>query len=131
MVLIPGMIDREELARIGRFALIGVLNTGVHLAVVISLVELLHVFPVWANGAAFVCANLFSFWANSRWSFKRRMSRARYIRFLSVSLLSLFATLGLTSLGEMLNLYYLVSVFVTMFTLPAVTYLAHRLWTFK
>ncbi len=123
--------DRDELSRFCRFAIIGVLNTFVHLAVVVSLVEWLHVFPVWANGAAFICANIFSFWANSRWSFKRAMSRALYARFLAVSLLSLLATLGVTALGEWLGVYYLVSVFITFLTLPVVTYLAHRYWTYR
>jgi len=125
------MINREELGRFGKFAFIGVLNTLVHLAVVITLVELLGVFPVWANGAAFLCANGFSFWANSRWSFKRRMSRLLYLRFLAVSLLSLLVTLGVTAIGEWFGIHYLISVFITFFTLPLVTYLAHRLWTYR
>ena len=113
------------------FSVLGLVNTAIHLAVVVGLVEGVAVFPVVANGLAFVCANVFSFWGNSRWVFRARPTRQRYARFLLVSLLGLAVSLGASALGESRHWHYLAGVALSFALLPALTFFAHRIWTWK
>jgi len=125
------MIDRETGRQFTGFSLIGVINTIVHLVIVIGLVEVLLVDPMLANAFAFMCANLFSFWANSRWSFQTALTRRRYMRFLSVSLVGLFISIIAIAVSEALHWHYLIGVFLSFIVLPLLTFFTHKKWTWK
>jgi putative flippase GtrA len=131
MVVETRMFNRETGRQFTGFSLIGVVNTLLHLMVVTGLVELFSVHPILANGMAFITANLFSFWANSRWSFRAAVTRQRYMRFLAVSLLGLFVSLLAIAVSEALQWHYLAGVLLSFVFLPIVTFLAHRHWTWK
>lgn len=120
---------RSEWQRIARWALIGLLSTVVHVMTVTALVEALALPPVPANGLAFVVASLFSFRANGRYTFGQAASWPRFVRFLGVALVGLLLAVGASSLAEALQWHYRVGVLLTVLLLPALTYLAHRLWT--
>ncbi len=119
----------SELRVFAAWAVIGLVNTAIHLAVVVSLVEGLRTNPVLANGCAFVVANLFSFWANSRWAFRARATGGHFARFFTVSLAGLAAALGASALAAALGWHYLVGVAITFVVLPLMTFCAHRFWT--
>ncbi len=125
------MFNREMGRQFTGFSLIGVVNTLIHLIIVTSLVELLSVHPILANGMAFISANIFSFWANSRWSFRAAVTHQRYLRFLTVSLLGLAVSLIAIVISEALQWHYLAGVFMSFIFLPLITFLAHRNWTWK
>lgn len=125
------MLNRETGRQFTGFSLIGVANTLIHLIIVTTLVELFSVHPLPANGLAFISANLFSFWANSRWSFRTAVTGQRYMRFLTVSLAGLAISLIAVAISEMLQWHYLVGVFLSFIFLPLITFLAHRNWTWK
>lgn len=111
------------------FTCVGLINTAIHLAIVAGLVEAMQMSPVLANGLAFVGANLFSFWANSRFTFKATPSLGRYGRFLTVSLVGLAVSLGASALALALHWHYLVGVLLAFILLPVLSYLANRHWT--
>lgn len=111
------------------FSGIGVINTVIHVVAVVLMVELYGINPVAANVAAFMLANLFSFWANARWTFRESYDTARYLRFLTISLLGLLTTALLSALANALGWHYLVGIALIMVTLPIITFLAHRKWT--
>ena len=121
----------ELFAQFLRFAAIGVLNTLIHLGVVMGLVESGALPPVPANGMAFVAANLFSFWANSRFTFRAAPSLRRYGRFLTVSLAGLLLTLAASLLGEWLRWHYLGGVLLSFVLLPVLSFAANRWWTWR
>lgn len=114
-----------------RFASIGVINTLIHLGVVTSLVESGALPPVPANGIAFVAANLFSFWANSRFTFRAAPSLRRYGRFLFVSVAGLLLTLLSSQIGEWLRWHYLGGVLLSFVLLPVLSFAANRWWTWR
>ncbi|MGG7056453.1 GtrA family protein [Nitrosomonas sp. ANs5] len=125
------IFNRKTSRQFTGFSLIGVVNTLLHLLVITGLVELFSVHPIPANGVAFITANLFSFWANSRWSFRAAATRQRYMRFLTVSLLGLFVSLLAIAISENLQWHYLAGVLLSFVFLPLLTFLAHRHWTWK
>ncbi|WP_225781317.1 GtrA family protein [Xenophilus sp. Marseille-Q4582] len=114
-----------------RFSAIGVLNTLIHLGVVMGLVESGLLPPVPANGLAFVTANLFSFWANSHITFKTAPSLRRYSRFLCVSVAGLLLTLAASLVGERLAWHYLGGVLLSFVLLPVLSFAANRFWTWR
>ncbi|HLP80658.1 MAG TPA: GtrA family protein [Nitrosomonas sp.] len=125
------MPDREIGRQLTGFSLIGVINTAIHLSIVTGMVELLEVHPIPANGCAFLSANLFSFWANSRWSFRTAVTGQRYLRFLIVSLIGLAVSIISIAMSEALQWHYLTGVLLSFVFLPLITFLAHRYWTWK
>ena len=120
---------QSELRLLVAWAVIGLVNTATHLAVVVTGVEGLQFHPVLANGCAFVVANLFSFWANSRWAFRARPTGGHFVRFFTVSLAGLAAALGASALVAAVGWHYLVGVAITIVVLPSITFWAHRCWT--
>jgi putative flippase GtrA len=124
-------LDRDTRRQLTGFSLIGVANTLIHLFIVTGLVELLAAHPIPANGIAFIGANIFSFWANSRWSFRIAMTNQRYMRFLAISLLGLAVSLIAITISEALQWHYLTGVILSFVLLPLITFFAHRHWTWK
>lgn len=119
----------ELLTQFLRFAAIGVLNTLIHLSVVMGLVESGALPPVPANGMAFVAANLFSFWANSRFTFRVAPSLRRYSRFLSVSIAGLLLALATSLIAEWQRWHYLIGVSLAFIAWPLLSFSMNRWWT--
>lgn len=113
------------------FGIIGVINTVLHSAMVILLVERLHSSPVLANIAGFALANSASFFANSRWTFQRRPTWRLYGKFLVVSLGSLALTILLSALAEMLHWHYLIGLLMVLLCGPLLSFVLHKTVTFR
>lgn len=124
-------IDHAAIRQFSKFSGVGIINTLIHLTVTVSLVELLQTNPVIANTFAFLTANAFSYWANSRWSFRANMSRPRFIRFFIVSIAGLLLTITLSSFAQAMHWHYLAGVALLFFALPVLTFVFHRYWTFS
>ena len=110
---------------------VGFASTLIHLVAVVSLVEVIGVHSLPANGLAFTLANVFSYFANARWAFRTAWSASSYWRFLLVSLLGLAIALIGSTLAQFRQGHYLTGVAVSMVVIPFLTYLAHRLWTWR
>ena len=116
------------LSKLLKFAGIGLVNTGIHTSIVVTLVELLRTSPTIANAIAFMAANAFSYWANRRWNFRINASIQQYTRFLFVSLAGLAITILVSSIADRAGLIGLALVFIT---LPTLTFILHYRWTFR
>ncbi|KAF7598161.1 MAG: hypothetical protein CGU28_13820 [Candidatus Dactylopiibacterium carminicum] len=122
----------EEFRRFLRFCAVGVANTGLHLLVVLVLVEWLHWRPSLGNALAFVCANLFSFAVNSRWTFAgSKGGFGRYPRFLAVSLSGLLISWASVEIAQWLALHYLVGVVGSVGLVALSGYVLNRLFVFR
>lgn len=127
----PPRIDGHLLRRFAAFSGIGVVNTGIHVGIVVALVESVGTHPVLANCLAFVAANAFSYWANSRWNYGMPMSRPRYLRFLAVSLAGLGTTMAMSAIAAAMAWHYLVGVAMVFVALPTLSFTAHHFWTWS
>lgn len=125
------MIDWKIGRQFTGFSLIGVINTIIHLVIVTGLVEICFAHPIVANAIAFICANFFSFWANSHWSFQTTLSRQRYLMFFTVSLVGLAVSILAIAVSEALKWHYLVGVLLAFTVLPIITFFAHKKWTWS
>lgn len=109
-----------------RFAVIGILNTALHFLLLVLLVEGAQVWPPAANAAAFLAANLFSYFANSRFNFRVEMSRNRYGRFLATSLMGAGLAYGLSWLAAQMAWHYLAGFALLVVVMPPLNYLLLR-----
>ena len=109
-----------------RFAFIGVLNSGLHFVLLVLLVEKMGAWPPVANAAAFFGTNLFSYFANSLFSFRVDISSNRYIRFLVTSLIGVAIAYGLSSAVEHFGGHYLIGFALLVVLTPPINYLLVR-----
>lgn len=113
------------------FAAVGIANTTIHGGILVLAVEQLELTATPANAIAFFVANLFSFFANSKITFKASISLARYIRFLLASLLSLALTLLISMTSEYHGLHYLLGFMLIVICVPIFSFAIMKFWTFS
>ena len=114
-----------------RFAMVGVLNTAMHLAVVGILTQVFGLSQLISNIAAYVTASSVSFVINSIWSFEVRPQARRYARFQVVGLLGVSVCAFLGGLGDAFGWHYVITVLLTACIVPLISFLAHRCYTYS
>jgi len=117
-----------------KYCTVGVLGTGIHLVVVILLVEFAGLHPVYANFFGFLTAVSNNFLLNKSWTFRDRSRNYRklWIKFFLVSCIGLLITLGLTWIFvEELKIHYIVSMLLTSLIVLTWNFFANKYWTFN
>jgi putative flippase GtrA len=89
---------RSTGSKILRFAIVGLVNTAIDLAGFFVLLKL-HVPPLPANVTSWFIAVIFSFTANSLWSFERNQAIRLHDAFLRFVSLGALISLGVSSLS--------------------------------
>jgi len=114
-----------------RFAMVGVATTLIHVTVAVGIIEGKQWHPSIANGVAFVVANLFSYAANTHWSFEAKMSMYSWYRFVTVSLVSGLLTVAISWLVAAAGGPYLLGILLVITVIPTLNYLGHRYFTYR
>jgi putative flippase GtrA len=114
-----------------RFALVGVGATLIHVIVAISLINMGRVHPVLSNGLAFIIANMASYAANTRWSFKACINYDNWRRFVVVSLVAWSLTVAIAWVVEAAGGHYMIGISLVVILVPALTFAAHRTFTYR
>lgn len=118
-------------ASAGRFALVGVAVTLIHVMVAAGLIEWGGIHPGVANGVAFLAANLASYAANTCWSFGARMHLGNWSRFIVVSLAAWVLTMAIASAVAEAGGHYLLGIALVVAVVPALTFVAHNGFTYR
>jgi putative flippase GtrA len=121
------MLSRQAL----RFVLAGIASTALHVAIASSLIELGGSHAGTANGIAFTVATLASYVSNSIWTFQAPLAGGSLVRFVVVALAGLVMTVAITSAIQSAGYHYLVGIAAVVLTVPALSFLSHRLWTYR
>ena len=114
-----------------RFTLTGLAATLLHVVTATSLIEAGHWAPGWANGAAFLLANVVSYALHSRWTFGSGLSLATWRRFILVSIAAWALTVSISSAVATLGGHYLLGIALVTTIVPALSFLAHRCFTYR
>jgi len=114
-----------------RFVLVGIAATFLHVTVAVGIVEMVAWHPSIANGIAFVIANIFSYAANTRWSFDAKYSLGSWCRFISVSLAAWFLTVAVSWVVAVAGGSYLLGISLVITIIPLLSYIGHRDFTFR
>lgn len=118
-----------------KFALVGVLNTFIHLAILFVLTEYFNFYYVFASLIGFIIAVTNSFILNTVWTFKKDIkykTSFRYGKFFIISITAIFINLSLLYLiTEIFGIWYILSqVISTSFSL-IINFLGNKFWTYK
>jgi putative flippase GtrA len=87
--------------------------------------------PIWANCVGFLTATLFSYFANTSWSFSRSLSNQNFIRFLCVTVMGLVFAGVTARAAEWMGMAPQYGVVLVLSTMPIVNYTLHRRWTYR
>jgi putative flippase GtrA len=129
----------NEGARIGRFAIVGVLATLLHSAVYSLLITVTPIAPLLANLLAFASALSMSFFGHQRWTFKEAGERAvahggsvaHFGRFFLTSVLGLaLNSAAVYVVVNGLGLEPIYAVVPMLFVVPPITFICMKLWVF-
>jgi len=128
------MLGKERI-RMVKFALVGVVNTGVDFAIFVLLVYALGVSALPAQVASYAGGVANSFWMNRKWTFRATGSGSHWqeaIRFAAVNGASfLAATAVLIALHRGLAWSPAVAKIASISLSVAVNYLGSRYWVFR
>lgn len=113
-----------------RFSVTGLGTTLLHVALAVSMIDLLAFEPVAANGAAFWIATVFAYICNTRWSFQARMNRQSVLHYTLTTAASFIFTILFSTLVQWMSWHYGVGIAMTVLALPILNYLAHRYFTY-
>ena len=123
----------NEVIIVGRFGIVGLIATAVHLVVVWILIEVTTLPTLIANTFAFITAFVVSFSGHYLWTFSNqgRMSEA-LIKFLLISLSGFSANSFI--LAGLLHVEWFspsMSSTLAVAAVPVITFFSSRLWGFK
>lgn len=128
------MLGKERMKMV-KFALVGVVNTGVDFAVFVLLVYALGVTAWLAQIASYACGVANSFWLNRRWTFRAAGSGGHWreaLRFAAVNGASfLAATSVLIGLHEGLGWTPAAAKAASVCFATIVNYVGSRYWVFR
>lgn len=116
--------------QIVRYAFVGVCNTLVHLAVVLIVLNIIGLGQMVANSIAYVVSSIFSFFMNSKWSFRQKPNSRNFSRFQVVTLVGLLVSSGIGFAGDYFNWNFIVTVLYVAVAVPFVSFMLHRKYTF-
>jgi putative flippase GtrA len=117
----------------GRFAVVGLVATLVHVAVVVVLVEAAGSAPLLANAIAFALALAVSYAGNHQWTFRARGNHRRHFpRFATTAGLGLLLNQTIMYVMiEGLGQDYRVALALVVLVVPLLSFLLNRLWSFS
>lgn len=114
-----------------RFAIAGVLVTGLHVIVAVGFIRLVLPAPPLANGVAFVVATAFSYLINTLWSFSSPLYGRNLFRFVVVSMVGCLLAVTVSGIAEYYGLHYWIGIAGVACIVPPMTFLLHSFWTYR
>jgi putative flippase GtrA len=125
------MASTELTRQAQRFAISGLLVTGLHVLVATCFINFVLDISSLANGVAFVVATAFSYMINTLWSFSSPLHRRNLLRFVLVSLVGCFFAVAVSGTAQYYDLHYMYGIGLVVCTVPPVTFLLHSFWTYR
>lgn len=124
---------KQTLEQMFRFGVIGITATGVHVGMVVFLVEALAVTPLMANALAFLTALPVSYFGNFHWTFGAEGQHQRRIpRFAFTQISGLAGSQGIMFLVvDVLERHYGIALAAALLIVPLSTYMMSRIWVFS
>ena len=127
--------ERELSFEFIRFAIVGVLNTLIHLSILYFLTEYLHIYYILSSLIGFSLAVTNSFILNTIWTFKKNIREKagfRYTKFFVISTLAAVINLALLYLiTEFLGVWYILSQIVATGFSLVVNFIGNKYWTYR
>jgi len=118
-----------------KFAIVGVINTFIHLFILYLFVEFFNMWYILASFLAYFFAVSNSFVLNTVWTFGANIKDKpvfRYLKFFIISTIAaLFNLLFLIIFTEMLGLWYMLSQVIAIVLTLIINFVGNKLWTYR
>ena len=118
-----------------KFAIVGVVNTAIHLSVLYVLTEFFMVWYILSSLLAFLVAVTNSFIMNTLWTFKKDIKHKTaltYGKFFIISVITALSNLFfLYVLTEFVSLWYMLSQLIAIALTLMMNFVGNKFWTFK
>jgi putative flippase GtrA len=124
-------IDAPIVKRALRFTCSGILVSGLHALIALTLLQLALASPALANGMAYLVATAVSYALNTLWSFSSRLTGRTLRRFLGVSLSGLVLAMSIARLCELAGLADWQGIVAVVLVIPPFTFVLHNFWTYR
>lgn len=125
------MADCHDLAKLLRFGVSGLIATGLHAVVAMTLIKKANASPVLANAVAFSCATAVSYLMNTLWSFSAPLELRNVWRFGVVSTMGLGLTALVSTSVQLAGGGPWSGIAAVVCVVPPATFAAHRAWTYQ
>lgn len=122
---------KKTIQQMIRFGLVGTLNTIIYIVIATIFIKFITGSQVIANCTAFILATCFSYIAHTTYSFRSSFSKKVFVKFIIVTAICFFTTALIAKMAEFLNLNYKLGIFINLSINPLLSYLLHRLWTYR
>ena len=114
-----------------RFGIGGLVATFVHVLLAYLLIVSWAADAAVANGLAFCGATWVSYRVNTRWSFSSHPTPRRLLRFLVVAALGSLMSALIGGTADRLGFPWWCGILLVVLCVPPLTFVAHRLWTYR
>ena len=118
-----------------KFAMVGVVNTIIHLSVLYVLTEFFLIWYILSSFLAFLVAVTNSFIMNTLWTFKKDIKRktvTKYGKFFIVSVVTALSNLFFIYVfTEFSGLWYMLSQFIAIVLTLMINFIGNKFWTFN
>jgi putative flippase GtrA len=125
------MQSNKLAVRAGRFAVSGMIVTGLHVIIAAGYIHLIRPDPPLANALAFAVATLCSYALNTLWSFSSTPDGGNFRRFALVSLFGCILAATVSGIAEQCGYHFWVGIAFVVLTVPPMTFLLHSCWTYR
>lgn len=117
--------------RAPRFAVSGIIATGIHAGVAAGFMHLVRPSPPLANALGFAIATVSSYLINTMWSFSSSPDSRNFGRFVSVSLLGCGMAATVSALAQQYGFHFWTGFAFVVLTVTPMTFLLHSHWTYR
>lgn len=122
---------KSERVKLLRFCASGLLATGLHVSIAMTLIMRAGMAPSWANAIAFACSTGGSYLLNTFWSFSALPALINARRFALVSVAGLVLTALVSHVTQIAGGAPGVGIAIVVCVVPPFTFIAHRRWTYR
>lgn len=126
-------LEKLQLMRLLKYGVTGVFATVIYFALLVGMVELLHVQALLASCIAFVITIAASYFINCFWTFRSESaSKRQFAKYAIVSIVGFALTTLITYVGvEVLQVWYIYSQIVVVLVVPLSNYALNSKWVFS
>lgn len=127
-------LKSETLIQFIRYALVGIIGTGVQTVILILLVEYCSLNPTISTFVGFVASLIVSFILNSKWTFNNisNSKRSIFVKYIFVSCSGLILSLLIMHVSvNVLHLWYIWAQVINIIVVPISNFYCNKFWSFK
>ncbi len=123
------MFEKFFTLQIVRYGFIGAISTLIHMCIAFLYIHYMNDSLFVSNTLGFLTAYTFSYLVQSRYVFRHTVSLRKASKYFIVQFVSLLIALSISYQLSFINSY--IQTIIVVLIIPLVTFLVHKVWTFK